>query len=65
MSLGRFDLQYSDFSQSCWTFKITPQCPPVSYALVSRASPVSYVQGSYDSQTKFLQIVDNYVTYNM
>ena len=35
------------------------ETPPVSYELVS------YVPGSHDSQTKFLQIVDNYVTYNL
>ena len=41
------------------------ETPPVSYEPVSHDSLVSYEPGSHDSQTKFLQIVDNYVTYNL
>ena len=39
--------------------------PKWSYAPESQDSPVSYVPGSHDSQMKFSQIVDNYVTYNL
>jgi len=48
-----------------WSYAPGSRDSPVSYAPVSRDSPVSYVPGSHDSQTKFSQIVDNYVTYNL
>ena len=48
-----------------WSYELESRDSPGSYALESRDSPVSYVPGSHDSQTKFLQIVDNYVTYNL
>ena len=38
--------------------------PKWSYAR-GESPPVSYVPGSHDSQMKFSQIVDNFVTYNL
>ena len=46
--------------------KVVPlKNPKWSYAPGSRDCPLSYAPGSQDSQTKFLQIQDNYVTYNL
>ena len=47
------------------SYAMGSQDSSVSYALVCRDSPVSYVPESQGSQTKFSQIVDNYVTYNL
>ena len=48
-----------------WSYERGSRDSPGSYAPESCDSLVSYVPGSHDSHTKFLQIVENYVTYNL
>jgi len=48
-----------------WSYTLGSRDSLVSYAPVSCDSPVSYLPGIHDSQMKFSQIADNYITYNL